>query len=398
MARRSITLLVAGLLAAAGCVGSAPPPPPPRPTQICGQTFNGSGHYRLAYYNLGHANTGWVTADGFAPIRLADGRTAWWMSDTTTGTANPDNSVSGRGNVHNSVVWQEGSCLRPQFGNPEMMPNSGGAWYWPGSTVVSGSQMLVFAYKLVPAAGDPGFDWRVVGTAFARYSLPNLQLIGGPTALPGNPDPSEPHDAVPWGIRSFLNPADGKVYLYGTTKHPIGIFGVAADAWLARAPFNNPTQLEYFTNPAAVTPVTPAWSTNFADAKPMTFTKNSLPDSSPPSQLSVVPYGSGYLAGAFAADVFKDGNGDSLVWAWTSNSPQGPWSMVMNGTNPRTVATFHNQTSNQIAYDARIAPLSGGAGWTVVYSRNDPDPAAQQQNWTLYRGEFEAPTGLPSPP
>jgi hypothetical protein len=143
------------------------------------------------------------------------------------------------------------------------------------------------------------------------------------------------------------------VYLYGTTKFTAGIFP-AADAWLARAPFGNPTRLEYFTNPAL--PVNPSWSTSFADAKQMTFTKSSLPDSSPLAQLSVVPYGSGYLAGAFAADVFKDGNGNSFVRTWTSATPQGPWNMVMNGTNPQTVTTFHNQTSDQVAYDA--GPLS----------------------------------------
>src|SRR6266487_2718434 len=130
MLRRSIPLLVTGLLATAGCVstkGGTPPPPPPPPlparaTQICGQAFTSADWYRLAYYDLGHANTGWITADGFVPIDVGSGRTAWWMSDTMTGTANPDNSVSNIGNVHNSVVVQGGSCLTPQFGNPEMMP------------------------------------------------------------------------------------------------------------------------------------------------------------------------------------------------------------------------------------------------------------------------------------
>jgi hypothetical protein len=100
-----------GQLAAAGCVGTKPPPPPlpARATQICGQAFTNPDWYRIAYYNLAHANAGWVTAAGFVPVDLQGRRTAWWMSDTMTG-ANPDNSVSNIGNVHNSVVLQGGSC------------------------------------------------------------------------------------------------------------------------------------------------------------------------------------------------------------------------------------------------------------------------------------------------
>ena len=69
--------------------------------------------------------------------------------------------------------------------------------------------------------------------------------------------------------------------------------------------------------------------------------------------------------------------------------------MVVDGTGqPQTIATFQRQTTDQIAYDARVAPLPG-AGWTVVYNVNDP--LHQQQNHTLYRGQFAAPNGLPAP-
>jgi hypothetical protein len=395
MARRTLILVAAGLLAAAGCLGTSPPPPS-QATQVCGLGFGSAGEYLLDFYQLGHANTGWVTADGFVPITLPppDGRTVWWMSDTMTGSANPDNSVTSPGNVHNSAVVQGGGCLTPTFGSPEMMPGTAGTWYWPGSAVVQGNTMAVFAYKVVPASGQPGFNWRVVGTAVARFGLPSLQLLGPPVDMPNTKAPNG-GDAIPWGIRSFLA-TDGTVYLYGTTKYSAGAFGVAADAWLARAPFDQPTQLEYFTNPIA--PVNPAdsWSTDFANAKPMTFTKIvSGDDSSPAAQLSVVPYGNRYLAGAFAADVFQDNQGRSFVRAWEADSPQGPWKMVMNGANPQTIATFQRRSSKQIAYDARITQLPGGAGWTVVYSANDP--VNQQQDFTLYRGQFAPPNGLPAP-
>src|SRR5262245_56493720 len=108
MGRRWVFLVVVGLLVAAGCF---PSPPPPPPTQVCGQSFGSASQDQTSFYNLGHIGTGWITADGFGPASLPDGRVLWWMSDTMTGTANPDNSVTNVGNVHNSAVEQGGGCL-----------------------------------------------------------------------------------------------------------------------------------------------------------------------------------------------------------------------------------------------------------------------------------------------
>jgi hypothetical protein len=72
--------------------------------------------------------------------------------------------------------------------------------------------------------------------------------------------------------------------------------------------------------------------------------------------------------------VFKDANVASFVWAWTSNTPQGPWQMVMNGTDPQTVATFHNQTDNQVAYADRRTVAKAIARYLLVtdsYTRRD---------------------------
>jgi hypothetical protein len=108
-------------------------------------------------------------------------------------------------------------------------------------------------------------------------------------------------------------------------------------------------------------------------------------DGPPIAQLSVVSYGNRYLAGAFTWDALS-----TDIKAWVADTPWGPWRQQASN-----VATFHPQTSDQIAYDARIANLLG-AGWTVVYSVNDPT-IRQQQDFTLYRGQFAAPSGLPSP-
>jgi len=93
--------------------------------------------------------------------------------------------------------------------------------------------------------------------------------------------------------------------------------------------------------------------------------------------------------------VFQDEQGRSFVRAWTSDTPHGPWALVLDDQDqPQDVATFQRRTPNQIAYDARIASLPG-AGWTVVYSVNDP--IDQWEDFTLYRGDFKAPSGLPAP-
>jgi hypothetical protein len=334
--------------------------------------LNSASDYQAAFDSLGRAGTGWVTADGFVPAQLPDGRVAWWMSDTTTGTANPDNSVSNRGNVHNSTVEQGGGCLTPHL---DVIPQSGAAWHWPGSAVVTGNTLKVFSFKVVAASGPPGFDWRVVGTSVASFALPSLQLIAGPTDLPLLSNSTG--EAIPWGIRSFFNAGDNKVYLYGSTSHPTSLFP-EVKAWVARAPFDQVTNVgswQFFTG-------NNAWSANFTDAKPMEFTKNGSPDGSPIAQLSVVPYGNRYLAGAFTWDTLSPD-----IRSWVADTPSGPWVQ-----QPSNAATFQRRTNEQIAYDARIANLPG-SGWTVVYSANDP--VNQQQDFTLYRGQFAAASGLP---
>ncbi len=372
MGRRWLVLVAAGLLAAVGCL----PPPPPPPTQICGQSFGSASQYQTSFYNLGQAGTGWITADGFVPASLPDGRVVWWMSDTMTGTANPDNSVTNPGNVHNSTVEQGGGCLTPRLG---VIPQSGNAWYWPGSAVVVGDTLEVFSYKVVAASGPPGFDWQIVGMSVAHFGLPSLQLIGGPTALPSLSNQATGGEAIPFGIRSFFKADEGNVYLYGKTG---SLF--TTNSWLARAPAGQETNLgawQFFTDATGTNP----WSSNFADAKPMEFKNpDGSPGGPPIAQLSVVPYGTRYLAGAFTWDTISPD-----IKAWVANTPSGPWTQ-----QPSDVATFQPRTSDQIAYNARIANLPG-ASWTVVYNVNGP--INQDQDFTLYRGQFATPSGLPSP-
>lgn len=385
MARRSLIFVAAGALLAAGCVGAAPPvkappppPPPPPPTQACGLGFANAAQYEDSFFTLAHTGTGWITADGFAPVQVPDGSILWWMSDTMTGTPNPDNSVSDNGNSHNTIVQQSGGCLTPTFGNPEVIPGSA-VWHWPGSAVVVGNTVKVFSFKLVSAPGPPGFEWSVIGVSITTFALPSLQRIGGPSDLPLLNNQESGGANIPFGIRSVYKASEGMVYLYGETG---SLF--TARTWVARVPSGQETNVGawQFLSDAS----TGTWSPNFGDAKPMKFMKSdgTTEDGPPIAQLSVVPYGSRYLAGAFIWDTITPEMG-----AWIANNPWGPWVK-----RPSDVAVFSKRTNEQIGYDARIAQLPG-AGWTVVYSANDPFHLGQ--DFTLYRGQFAPPNGLPPP-
>jgi hypothetical protein len=88
-----------------------------------------------------------------------------------------------------------------------MMPGSGGRWYWPGSSVVSGDKMLVFAY-VVRSTGPDAFDFAIDGTAVATYQLPSLQLISGPDPMPLTTAPNG-GDPIPGAFGRSSTPPTG---------------------------------------------------------------------------------------------------------------------------------------------------------------------------------------------
>ena len=70
--------------------------------------------YEAAFAGLARSGAGWATADGYVPVALPDGRTAWLMSDTLLGPPAVGTSDSATF-VHNSMVVQRGQC-RVQIG------------------------------------------------------------------------------------------------------------------------------------------------------------------------------------------------------------------------------------------------------------------------------------------
>ena len=170
-----------------------------------------TAEYEAAFAGLGGFGAGWATADGYVPVALPDGRTAWLMSDTLLA---PPAVADGAPPtfVHNSIVVQRGRCLTTVLGGTvadrvDLVPEVDGRACWQSSGVARGRTLLVFCTLVEAADGPPGFGFRVVGTAIASYELPGLTL----TSVASLPF-TEPA-GVSWGSGAVL--VDDTVYVYG---------------------------------------------------------------------------------------------------------------------------------------------------------------------------------------
>lgn len=189
----------------------------------CVGAFSTAAEYGDAFSDVAQFGTGWVTADGYVPVALPDGRTAWLMSDTLLGPP----AVSGDTPtfVHNSIVVQRGRCLTAVLGGTveqrtDLVPETDGRWCWQSAGVARARTLLVFCTIVEAADGPPGFAFRVVGSAVATFDLPGLTFRGMsplPFAEPG---------AVSWGT-SAVRVGD-TVYVYGVAT---------GSAYVARVPF-----------------------------------------------------------------------------------------------------------------------------------------------------------------
>ena len=316
----------------------------------CVGAFSTAAEYGDAFSDVAQFGTGWVTADGYVPVALPDGRTAWLMSDTLLGPP----AVSGDTPtfVHNSIVVQRGRCLTAVLGGTveqrtDLVPETDGRWCWQSAGVARARTLLVFCTIVEAADGPPGFAFRVVGSAVATFDLPGLTFRGMsplPFAEPG---------AVSWGT-SAVRVGD-TVYVYGVAT---------GSAYVARVPFAGVTTgpWSFWTGQA--------WRARDAIA-PMTFTRGS-----PTGPPVVAASETGFVAVAFPHTL-----PDPIIAGWTARRPQGPW-------QPRGPLVTASITGAQFAYEPRAADL-GTAGWTVIYNVNDP--VAITTDPTVYGGRFVTP-------
>ncbi len=303
---------------------------------------------QAAFTALAGFGAGWSTADGYVPVSLPDGRTAWLMSDTLVAPPAADPAAGARF-VHNSIVVQRGRCFTPVMGGnaearDDLVPSVEGRACWQSAGVARGDQLVVFCTEVVEAEGPPGFGFQVVSTALATFDLPSLTLSGR-VALPF----SEPA-GIRWGTGAVHD--RGWVYVYGT--------GTDAQ-YVARVRFDRVTSgpWQFWTGGT--------WGDRAA-LVPMTFA-----GTTPTMPAFVTPTPTGYVAVAFESPL-----PDPTIAGWSATAPQGPWHPV------GTVATAVTNPG-QFAYDARAVDL-GTAGWSIAYSVNDPVALAVDPS--SYGGRF----------
>jgi hypothetical protein len=302
--------------------------------------------YRDAFAALPGSGTGYEVADGYVPVALPDGRTAWLMSDTLLTTPGAGRSSAF---VHNSIVVQRGHCFTPVLGGTvedrtEAVPGLFGRWCWPRAGVARGHTLIVFCDVVGASPGPPGFDFEVVGSTIATFHLPDL------TFRRLTPLPFTEPAGVPWGNGAVR--IDDTVYVYGST---------AGQAYVARTRFDTVTggPWKFWTGTT--------WGPRSA-AAPMQFGHGT-----PGGQPFMAVDGRRLRAVAFLRDVLSP-----EIEAWTAARPQGPWRWTGTAALAETVGA-------QFAYDARIAHL-GLVGWAVVYNVNDPEGTAPDLE--RYGGRF----------
>jgi hypothetical protein len=294
--------------------------------------------------------SGWSTADGYVPVTLPDGRTAWLMSDTLLAPPATKTATGGTF-VHNSIVVQRGHCFTPVMGGTveqrdDLVPELDDRACWQSAGVAQATTLLVFCTDVVQADGPPGFGFRVVGTTIATFTLPGLSFTSRV------PLPFSEAGGVQWGTGTVQR--GGWVYVYGVAAGAQFVARVRSDRVTA-GPW------KFWTGTA--------WGPREA-LRPMTFASDTsvMP-------VIVTPRGAGFVAVGFARPL-----PDPVMVGWTATAPQGPWRPL------GTVATA-TLRPGQYAYDARAVDL-GPARWAIVYNVNDPVAAATDPS--AYGGRFVA--------
>ncbi len=344
--------MVVGVLASAALLTAASHAAEPVATpDPCAGAPRTVAAQQAAFEQVPGIGAGWTTADGYVPVALPDGRTAWLMSDTLVGPPAADTVPATF--VHNSIVVQRGRCFTPVMGGTaagrvDLVPEIDGRDCWQSAGVARGSTLLVFCTDVEQAEGPPGFGFRVVGTTIATFDVPTLSFTGR-VALPF----VEPA-GVRWGTGAVRR--GDWVYVYGT-----GTAAGTKGQYVARVRFDRVT-----TGPWHFWTGT-GWGPREALA-PMTFGGGAP---AMPAFVTATPHG--FVAVAFARPL-----PDLAIAGWTASAPQGPW---------RSLGTLATATpvAGQYAYDARAVDLAR-AGWAIVYNVNDP--AAVSTDLTSYGGRF----------
>lgn len=297
-------------------------------------------------------------------IALPDGRFLWYFQDAFFGT---DGRLLDDDFAHNAALVQDGDCfevLDPPGGDGDSwigswVESSLSNWLWPLDAEVGVDGDLWLFLAEVQNSNDTGAARGAlpVGTWIARYTLPELQLVGMEPA----PDPSR-------SLFGYSVVSDSEwSYVYGHCYRQFdeaGLIGFDSDcsphAYLGRVPLGEfDRELEYWTSNG--------WSDDRDDRLPVMSADLSMP-------VSVQRFGDVYVAVSDENDWF----GPDIV-VYTSPAPQGPWHEAARYTPDTRCGDGCNN------YGAFLLPELEGDDIVVAHSNNAIDMTNAFADASLYR-------------
>ena len=325
----------------AGCSPSAPVAPAtgtgdtayPRLTPACPRTQPTGKPPVVTVAQLNRIVAGldlplWQAGDIGASARLPDDRIVWVFGDTVRA-----DSVTPR-IVANSMLVTSGLCTSQvaTVGQGAVIPDrADGVVHWPMSVVSvprPEGEVLVVVSARIRRGTSGGLDFTYLGSSATLFDVPDGGAPSLRQQLDITPDSAAP-DQVNWG--SAMTVSGAWLYVYGTRLPSKDSFGRALYA--ARAPVADARDRAtwQFWDGAA-------WVAQPARAAVI------LPARGGVSQTLSVDV----LDGHYVIVSKRDGDLGNTVYAWSSDSPTGPWT-ARRGTH----AEFQDP-SGQLKY----APLA----------------------------------------
>jgi hypothetical protein len=273
---------------------------------------------------------GWAAADGTISIPLPDGKALWLFGDTLVNLPQPDGSLKLNADfVRNSAILHDGANATTLLTGTNkdagdfLKPADPNEWYWPGSGIVEGDELIVFMGRVRKTAeGSPGWNFEGVGSDMVRLDLHDLS-VKGRTPMPEG----APGTKTDWG--SAVVEDAGHTYVYGFRGNPDDPY--QRESVVARTATDHLKDgaFEYWDGAA--------WSTDPAKAAPVaTGLSNSY---------SVTRTPNGRFA-MVSQEVFFG----TKLNVRTADSPEGPWS------DWHTVDEGPTKGPNQISYNAQVHP------------------------------------------
>jgi hypothetical protein len=337
------------------------------------QTYCGSGFTSAAAYQAAFNVRGplWDGADGAEVVDLGDGRRLWLWGDTYSGPTT-STSIIVQAFLRNSISVQQGNCMEFRLGGVingvnDFVPRPGPTeWYWPDAGIADPAHNVVYlaAMHAIIADGGDGFHWRIVRNEILTLDYHSLQLIRA--------TPMPTAGGLLWG--TAMMQSGGYDYIYANQP--------GAKQYVARALPQHllDGQWEFWTGST--------WSPNGADVRPMTFMYFSgNPDVGSYSGITVLPYGSGYIASAKRCDLIC-----TDLTAWYSPTPAGPWRAV--NSNSGKIATT-GAAAGLVVYGGHMVPAATPSGFIGVWSVNRQH--GDSNALYVYGGRTGELTNLPSP-